>query len=108
VRRGDGPGAPDNGIRLVEPAVSRLVPRHRGLIPGPCGEPVRSPLRPCRAPGWLTAPAATWRAAAASRTHRTIVPAPTERVTRKPVLTWTCVTRIVVTKRKRDAWRGLP
>jgi hypothetical protein len=83
VRRGDRPRAPVSGVGLVELAVRRLLPVHSRLIPGPCGQPMRSAPARCRTPARLTAPATVWRAAAASRTHRTIVPAPTERVTRK-------------------------
>ena len=83
VRPGDRPRAPVSGAGLVEPAVRRLVPVHSRLIPGPCGQPVRSAAARGRTPARLTAPATVWRPTAASRTHRTIVPAPAERVTRK-------------------------
>src|SRR5580704_1178256 len=81
VRRGHRPRAPVSGVGLVEPAVGRVLPVLSRLTPGRCGQPVQCAPARCRTAARLMAPATAGRAATASRTHHTIVPAPTERVT---------------------------
>ena len=60
VRRGDRPRAPVSGAGLIEPAVRRPLAVYSRLIPGPCGQPVRSAPARCRTPARLTAPAPAW------------------------------------------------
>ena len=76
---------PVGGVWLVDPAVRRVrvLGAQRGFILGRWHGPVRSARAACRTPARLAAPATAGRAPAASRTHRTIVPASRGHVTRR-------------------------
>src|SRR5262249_2594906 len=90
VRRGNRPRQPVARVWLVEPAVCRLLRVPRGLLGRRHREPVRSVPARSGPFGLLTA-ATVGRAATASRTHPTIVPASAGHVTRSIIsLSWSC------------------